>query len=134
MSSPQSLQLRAADPVRDSQSTFLESDFNLCPSASLTDEWRESDYLADAWYSEFRVIYQPRHKPTLLFFETGTQNTRIQKVRNLAYEVMHKETADRWMCRPNQSLDGQTPFELLSAGKQERVEALLLALADGVTS
>ena len=55
-------------------------------------------------------------------------------VEDLAREVLRGDAAYRWMRLPNADLAGQRPLDLIAAGQHQRVEDLLLALAEGVTS
>ena len=58
----------------------------------------------------------------------------LPSVMELVKEVMQPEAAERWMHRQNPGLGGETPLALVLSGHGERVEGLLLALAEGVTT
>jgi hypothetical protein len=57
----------------------------------------------------------------------------LNRVLNLAAEVIRLEDIWDWMRAPNDSLGGAAPLDLIAGGEQERVVELLTAPADGVT-
>ena len=56
------------------------------------------------------------------------------RLAELLASVMTRDAAREWWERPNQSLAGATPAELVACGRSYEVEALLLALAEGVVT
>jgi Protein of unknown function (DUF2384) len=54
------------------------------------------------------------------------------RLAELLGSVMTPAAGRAWWGRPNRSLAGATPAELVANGHAEDVEALLLALAEGV--
>lgn len=56
------------------------------------------------------------------------------EVMDLACRVLRDDAAYRWMQSPNQDLNDETPLEVIEQGGEERVIALLLALAEGITA
>lgn len=56
------------------------------------------------------------------------------EVVDLTRRVMRDDAAHRWMRSPNADLNGETPLEVIEHGGEERVIALLLALAEGITA
>lgn len=91
------------------------------------DEWLRDDYVTGAWNTIFTPI------PKNLIF-LSYQNNATSRIDNLLHEVMRQDLAERWMSCPNPGLDGRTPLELMEDDQQDRVEALLLALAEGITT
>ncbi len=47
--------------------------------------------------------------------------------------VLREEPARRWLRSPNPELDWRKPLELIAEGDRYRVEAAILAIAEGVT-
>lgn len=47
---------------------------------------------------------------------------------------MRDDAAHRWMRSPNADLNDETPLEVIEQGGEERVVALLIALAEGITA
>ena len=58
----------------------------------------------------------------------------LRAVVDLARSVMTDEAARFWMRSPNRDLGYEKPLDLVTAGEYQRVIALLLALAEGVTT
>lgn len=52
----------------------------------------------------------------------------------LARKIMRDEAVEQWIRTPNSDLGGRTPSDLIAEGQHQRVEGLLLALAEGVIS
>ena len=58
----------------------------------------------------------------------------LRAVVDLARSVMTDEAARFWMRSPNRDLGYEKPLDLVATGEYQRVIALLLALAEGVTT
>ena len=58
----------------------------------------------------------------------------LRAVVDLARSVMTDEAAKFWMRSPNRDLGYEKPLDLVATGEYQRVIALLLALAEGVTT
>lgn len=58
----------------------------------------------------------------------------LRAVVDLARTVMSDDAARFWMRSPNQDLAYEKPLDLVRTGQYQRVVALLLALAEGVTA
>ena len=58
----------------------------------------------------------------------------LPAVAELARMVMSDDAARRWLRSPNPNLGYERPLDLVAAGNSQRVVALLLALAEGVTT
>ena len=70
-------------------------------------------------------------------FERGNSTDRrpeLPAVVELARTVMSDDAATRWLHSPNPDLGHESPLDLVAAGNTQRVVALLLALAEGVTT
>lgn len=62
------------------------------------------------------------------------EGVSASEVMALACRVMRDDAAHRWMRLPNVDLDDETPLDVVEQGGEERVSALLWALAEGITA
>ena len=58
----------------------------------------------------------------------------LRSVVDLSRRVFRDDASRAWLRSPNRCLDDKTPLDLVVEGRFESVIALLLALAEGVTS
>lgn len=57
-----------------------------------------------------------------------------QIVRAAVAEIYRPEGVEIWMHAPNRMLGGESPLDLIAAGRSQRVLDLINALAEGITS
>ena len=62
------------------------------------------------------------------------QLPELPAVVDLARTVMSDDAARFWLRSPNPDLGYERPLDLVAAGDTQRVIAMLLALAEGVTA
>lgn len=62
------------------------------------------------------------------------QLPELTAVVDVARTVMSDDAARFWLRSPNPDLGYERPLDLISAGDTQRVIAMLLALAEGVTA
>ena len=66
--------------------------------------------------------------------DTGESQPDLRAALELARSVMRDDAAERWMSTPNPGLGNERPADCVATGRPERVLALLLASAEGVTA
>ena len=66
--------------------------------------------------------------------ETEQRLLELRSVVDLSRRVLRDDAARVWLRSPNRGLGDKTPLDLVVEGRSESVIALLLALAEGVTS
>lgn len=62
----------------------------------------------------------------------GEGATVSERIQELLDEVIHSRHHEWWLREPNRMFSGQSPQQVIDAGRADEVEAYLTALAEGV--
>ncbi len=66
--------------------------------------------------------------------QTEDRLLELKAVVDLLRTALREEPARRWLRSPNPGLDWRKPLEVIADGDYRRVVAVILAIAEGVTS